>query len=563
MSTLKKRPFPLILEPIWIPLVGLVASIVLISTFPIEKITLFVADDTYYYLKVALNVPRQGHFTFDGIHHTSGFHPLWQMLLVAAAFVVRNEYALLYVALTLEALLACLAGVLLYSYVKEVLGRPNAILAQSLWSLNGGLILTWFFMGMENVLFACSLLGSLLAARKVLQRPDSPLAYALLTGLVFSLMFLSRTDSILLLAFLVPLLLLKGLLRQPRAFAPAGLITAVLGATTGTYLLFNIVETGYGFQISGTVKVWQGLTAIERLGGILTTVFWERTVASIHHLLGLLKWHLLSAPLSTWPQADAPLDWLRLLWLVPAAGYIVGTILHLRDRPGPWRLRNPGLTAIEVCLVGYTVIHTAIEVTILAPMITWTSWYLVPQILLVITCASGLLYPRSFLQDKNITIPARHRGTIRDRFLPLLLALGMICCSVVYLTTLRQQEPQVLWNAEGFALARWMQENIPSEARIGAWDTGLWSYFSGRTIINLDGLMNDYEFYHRYLSQGRISEYIDREGIKYLITWTGRFNQCQTLGIHRCLDGEILYQTPEWTITGGTAGVQVVRLAGP
>jgi len=562
----KKRRFGAILEPLWIPLAGFALSTTLLLSFPMERITIFVVDDAYYYLKVALNVANQGQFTFDGIHRTSGFHPLWQTLLAAIAFVVHDEFALLYAALVLESLLACLAGVLLYFYVKEVFGKPNALIAQSLWSLNGGLILTWHLMGMENTLFSCLLLASLLATRKVLRHPDPSLATTLLTGLIFSCTFLSRTDSILLLIFLVSLLFFKGLFRQPRSLASAGRVILILGTTIGAYLLFNIAETGYGFPISGTVKVRQGLVAIEQMGGILTTTFWERTVASIRHLAGLLKWHLLSVPLSAWPRADDPWLWngLRLLGIIPAVGYLGGTILHLRNAPGPRRFRNSGLTTVEICLLCYAAFHTSIEVTLLAPTLTWTSWYLVPQILLVIIVASGLLYPWSFLRGESGSPSATsEKGRPYVYFLPALFAFGMIWCSFVYLGTLPQQGRQGMWNTEGFALALWMRQNIPPEARIGAWDTGLWSYFSGRTIINLDGLMNDYEFYHQYLSRGRIDEYIDKEDIEYLITWTGQFNQCRALQIRRCLDGEILYRTPEWTITGGTAGVQVVKLAKP
>jgi hypothetical protein len=37
-------------------------------------------DDGYYYFQIARNLARGAGFTFDGIHATNGFHPLWLLL---------------------------------------------------------------------------------------------------------------------------------------------------------------------------------------------------------------------------------------------------------------------------------------------------------------------------------------------------------------------------------------------------------------------------------------------------------------------------------------------------
>src|SRR5579871_6992719 len=41
----------------------------------------FLAGDAFYYLDVARNWQSRPIFTFDGVHPTNGFHPLWQYLL--------------------------------------------------------------------------------------------------------------------------------------------------------------------------------------------------------------------------------------------------------------------------------------------------------------------------------------------------------------------------------------------------------------------------------------------------------------------------------------------------
>lgn len=53
---------------------------------------------------------KTGSFSFEGLHRTTGFHPLWQMILVAAAALVRDERALLYACLLIAVLLVFVTG---------------------------------------------------------------------------------------------------------------------------------------------------------------------------------------------------------------------------------------------------------------------------------------------------------------------------------------------------------------------------------------------------------------------------------------------------------------------
>ncbi len=57
------------------------------------------ADDAYYYLKISLNLWTFGNFTFDGLHLTNGFHPLWQILLAGPALLVRERFSLIVISI--------------------------------------------------------------------------------------------------------------------------------------------------------------------------------------------------------------------------------------------------------------------------------------------------------------------------------------------------------------------------------------------------------------------------------------------------------------------------------
>ena len=49
----------------------------------------WVAADTFYYLTVARNVARHGHWAYDQEHPSNGFHPLWQVVCAGVAVVLR------------------------------------------------------------------------------------------------------------------------------------------------------------------------------------------------------------------------------------------------------------------------------------------------------------------------------------------------------------------------------------------------------------------------------------------------------------------------------------------
>src|SRR4051812_7873907 len=52
----------------------------------------FLAGDVFYYLDIARNSQSVPFFTFDGVHATNGFHPLWQYLLSLLAHLPRFSF---------------------------------------------------------------------------------------------------------------------------------------------------------------------------------------------------------------------------------------------------------------------------------------------------------------------------------------------------------------------------------------------------------------------------------------------------------------------------------------
>ena len=143
---------------------------------------------------------------------------------------------------------------------------------------------------------------------------------------------------------------------------------------------------------------------------------------------------------------------------------------------------------------------------------TFTSWYYAAQPLLaaLIVGATG-----DWLW--NASRPASAHGR-RLRLLGRACVLAA-CCGVALGTVssarkLRQMQVR-FWSWPLYRAAAWARENLPAEARIGAWNAGTIGYFSERQVVNLDGLVNT----RRYLEseQYDLCAYWDKTGITHVV----------------------------------------------
>src|SRR5687768_11948827 len=63
-------------------LVAALAAMVFVAVAPLRSLLFRTTDDAFYYFQVARNIVGGVGPTFDGIHPTNGFHPLWMLILL-------------------------------------------------------------------------------------------------------------------------------------------------------------------------------------------------------------------------------------------------------------------------------------------------------------------------------------------------------------------------------------------------------------------------------------------------------------------------------------------------
>lgn len=238
----------------------------------------FFAADAFYYLNVARRSEALAFFSYDGMHATNGFHPLWQWLLSGMFRVLHLTEAsdqqllldyfvcsvLAAVGFGFLALATCrLIGVRSLALVLTIPGCLELLLARLMTSTTDRPeSAPWLIVnGMETSLsvFWFGIVVWLLLRRPSLIQWSVPRLVAI-SGL-FTLIVLTRLDDVFLLAAFVGAVV--WLARSQRAHWKTFLAVAALPAVSVlAYLFYNVATTDMLLPVSSSIKrdpgAWAG-----------------------------------------------------------------------------------------------------------------------------------------------------------------------------------------------------------------------------------------------------------------------------------------------------------------
>jgi hypothetical protein len=229
--------------------------IVYVLTGDIAKLLSYIPDDSAYFLEIAENAAAGHGLSFDGLHATNGYQPLWQFVLVPFYAVVKTtpEIALRLVLLLQVALLS-IASYWFYGTLGRIF-PPSVTLVSVLFFVF--YVFVQAVSGMETALlvFVMALLFRLALAGSVFRASDPKRQFVF--GMVLGLVMLARLDMVFLAAaveafclgqfFLVPGRRKESLVRMLAIFLGATLLVA-------PYLVFNLVSFGSMAPISAQLK---------------------------------------------------------------------------------------------------------------------------------------------------------------------------------------------------------------------------------------------------------------------------------------------------------------------
>jgi hypothetical protein len=464
-------------------------------------------DDGFYYLKIAEHIARGAGSTFDGVNPTNGYHPLWLLCLVPIFWLTSAPDVALLLALVLQGVLTSIGVGLTYRIARLDFGRYGAVLAALLW-VHSQLPYRIALSCLEYSLHAAGILSAIYVYRRWFVDNVPPLRAYLALGILLAMTFLARLDSILLFGCVA---LAVGSRELRGGFAPAGmrrLLVLSLPVAVAVLLYFgtNLRMFGHSMPVSGVIKRDWSERVLEQdpkyqahgwLAAKLSSLFWP-----FDHMKHAYVLFLVSGTVGV-----------ALVWLL---AMVPGTATKQRL----WRARLPKTIAWFAqapafwgSLALFSVLQLSFFLLVYHDGYSFQRWYYVIQPWL-----GAMLMAAVMERTWQCVLPSWHQSTWARRLPSSLAIIVIVGVALASARTVRQWHKEALLGFSRIPLSAaglWVGANVPSNAVVGAWNAGMISYLSGRQVINLDGLVNSWDFYQT--KQYDLCDYWRRVGVSYLV----------------------------------------------
>jgi hypothetical protein len=444
----------------------LIASLALKT--PVEYLTFLFSDDAYYYLLTAHNIANGIGSTFDGNNLTNGYHPLWMLSLLPIYFFTDNLNTALKLVILLQLLLAAFSIYFTFSLHKYKYGNNSAILSVIL-------LLTFFspfalmFNGLESgLLIFWITLSFYIIERHNLLSPTASLRQRLLLGFLIAGITTTRLDSVFIITALAILLLFwpderkkYSYLYLIRFYLPTGMLFLLL---ISPYFFWNYFTFSHLMPISGSIK--------STFPNIYTTHF------GFSSLFYIVPFTIVS---------------IYILFM-----YLSNTIRDIKQYNE------------KSASSGEEIFATALAVGCFIHLI-WTKlymsfgvyqWHFVAYIPIIIYYTNLILHRSNTLQ-RYIS-----RKAPTNPFIVGSILGALICNSLIIFD-------KGAHHAYRLHAAKWLDDHTEKSESIALSDAGVFAYFNNRKTINLDGLINSYEF-QQNIKDGKLDTIIEDNNIKYI-----------------------------------------------
>jgi hypothetical protein len=397
------------------------------------------ADDSYYYLVTAKNAAHGFGFTFDQINPTNGFHPLWAYLLVPLYWLFgANMETFVRSVLTIQLVFVLLGAEILARGLKD--HKRFLLLATSILLVNFYFTKT-LVNGLESALqwlLMCTTLAQMLRLlERGVESTNNWQFFGL--GVLAGLTILSRLTAVWF-AGAVLLLCLIVLGRRDSRSSWLSVIGRVAAAAVGIclvvvpYSVENYLSTGHFETVSASVKVSRAYPFRAHV--------WIAIIgyALVGLAMGVFLWR---------NRRGEPLA-RRFLWaMFPVLAYLVAQ----------WEadaiLRHVNVSEI---------------------------WSMVP-----LSLGATLFLAYAF--SGNLL-----KGTRRARRAALALALTGLMAFAGFTWSYILNPESYGWYVHSRQMADWIRTHTAPDAVIGAWDAGVLGAYCDRRTVNLDGLINSWDF---------------------------------------------------------------------
>lgn len=443
--------------------VAVLSSTTFYSLDPRQQMAIY-PDDAFYYLVPAMNIAKGFGPTADGINTTSGYHPLWMGILVVISWAVTGKM-LVYKAAVLGGIVLHVATAFLVFLIAK---RYSGSLLSLLWGL--------LYLACKNALYEAmggteaALLAFLIASFVYLETSCTSADRPLLRGILLGLIFLARTDAVFFVGAWIALHSLGAILKGKSIAELLRSLSPVVGVAFLTVLPWFLISYAvYGAFLQNSMVM---------------KVLWRQRLLEDASISGTL--HFTAGMLVSWLQHafyDSRATYagnMAMTGLLCAGG---GAAAFSLARKGE---RPSGGDAGFLVVIGALLLHVLTSGLFYSIKFSFVrSWYFAPSRLLLPLL--GILLVALL---RNVVLDDRKKIFLKTAACVLLsyLVVGDVDRIAKEMTT----ERPVTAGAGAFIdMATWINANTPKDAIIGAYSSGILSFFCERRVINLDGLNNN------------------------------------------------------------------------
>lgn len=470
-------------------------------------------DDSFYYGGIARELATTGSSSFDGLHPTNGYHPLWLWLQTPVHWLWHDAVAALRATRVLEILLVLLAATLWLS----ALWRAGLSVAAAAWLCVYFVREHELVIGMDAGTAVLMLGAAAFCAGRYLAAGDvGRRRLALLCGVALAAAALARLDQLAFSAALGGWLLLVWWRRRApdgtRDRLEAALLLGPPVLALGVYLLANQWCFDSALPVSGLTKqLWSSGAAdagFERFARRLAELLRTRDVRD-----GLVFGAVLVA-----------VSWFRARRLTRGPG-------------------DAALLPIATALFALALAKTAYYAWTVEPELANYVWYF--------TSGSLTRYLTIALLLDVLLRWLRSRAATAASVAALSVVAVAAVLQVRAVVRLADRTTRTMpdWEMLSHDAVEWLREHAPHEAVVGSFDAGVLGYFRRGPVTNLDGLVNSRAFLEARRRGEPLAAFLEHNRIDWLANVAERVEHLRQKGVpdsfevvhegprQRCIDG--------------------------
>lgn len=437
-----------------------------------QELLRFFPDDAFYYLQTAANFASHGAITFDGINETNGFHPLY-FIVVSILARIFGKSNLLYAAFAVHALCIFLSAILIVRSTKALplwlsAGLLTFLCAPSLW------VYVWLSAGMESglVLLATALVFA--ALKKCFESDFASELQCAGFGSALAMLLLARLDMIICAAPLIACIGLRfmrvvyGRQGSLQAARPYLLALGIPLFSCGAFMIVSFMTFGHIMPVSAVVK---------NIFFFPFRMSWDACTSGGNPIIA----SILLLPLA--------------LALLVLCRFLIGL------RRCQWQA-----SFLSLVLLGAGVVLYYLYLFFFAS--NFFRWYFTFPLAFAAIALTCILHA---FTDKLQRL--RPTVTMEYSVIVATVAAGIIFTAIFFEGRNRPQSVQQCL----YEVARQIDARLDKESVVGTYDAGTVGFFSGRRVVNLDGLANNYDYLFSYLVPRHFYEYFKKQGISHFL----------------------------------------------